>query len=690
MQYYKNYKGHVADICGKNKKFDNTIYTFDIETTSYYILNDKIYIGVEYNNLSEAEQKICIKQANMYVWQFGINDQVYYGRTWDELKEFLDTLEYYVPEKKIIFIHNLSFEFQFLKSVFHFDSVLARKSHKVMTASLRDYNIILKCTYMMSNCKLEKLPSLFNLPVEKLVGSLDYNKLRHSETPLTETELKYMEYDCLVVYYYIKYELEEYLYVNKIPNTSTGHVRRELTELTHKDYKYRAKVRKSINTDPHIYNLLVEAFMGGYTHANFTYSDEVIKDVDSYDETSAYPYVMTTHKFPATDFKKCNIKSAEQMSKKLAYILVVKFKHVRSKYFNSFISTSKCRNLKGAKVDNGRIMEAESFEMTITDVDFYFYLDAYKLEYEIIECYFSIYAYLPKQFIDFILDKYVIKTAYKGIEERKLEYEKEKAKFNALYGMSVTNMIKDDVTYLDDLEEWVERELTNDEIIDKLEKEKKKAFLSFSYGVWVTAWARDNLLRRVLALDEYTIYCDTDSLKLYKGYDKSIIDRYNENVKNRIEFVAERLGIDINRYAPADKKGIPHMLGLFEHEVENSDQTFTYEEFITQGAKKYAVKENNEIKITVAGVPKCGAKALKNLDEFRDDFVFDYNDTGKSLVLYSENQRQVLMKDYKGKELIVSDKSGCVLLPTTYVLGKAYEYASLISDNSSRRAIYKE
>ena len=104
MQYYKNYHGHEANICGKNKKFDNTIYTFDIETTSYYILDDKIYIGVEYNNLTEDEQKRAIKQANMYVWQFGINDQVYYGRTWEEFIEFLDLLEYYVPIKKVIFV----------------------------------------------------------------------------------------------------------------------------------------------------------------------------------------------------------------------------------------------------------------------------------------------------------------------------------------------------------------------------------------------------------------------------------------------------------------------------------------------------------------------------------------------------------------------------------------------------------
>ena len=38
-----------------------------------------------------------------------------------------------------------------------------------------------------------------------------------------------------------------------------------------------------------------------------------------------------------------------------------------------------------------------------------------------------------------------------------------------------------------------------------LEKEKKKSFLSFAYGVWVTAYARNNLLRNVLKLDKYVV-----------------------------------------------------------------------------------------------------------------------------------------------------------------------------------------
>ena len=62
----------------------------------------------------------------------------------------------------------------------------------------------------------------------------------------------------------------------------------------------------------------------------------------------------------------------------------------------------------------------------------------------------------------------------------------------------------------------------------------------------------------------------------------------------------------------------------FESETKKG-RAYTYDEFITQGAKKYAVKIDDKIKITVAGVPKSGGKALKSLNEFRDNFVFDFN-----------------------------------------------------------------
>ena len=689
MIYCKEFKNHTPEILGNRKKFDNTIYTFDIETTSYFELDNKYFVGMDYENLSDDEKERCTPHACMYLWQFSINKNVYYGRTWDEFKEFLDKLEKIVPEKKYVFVHNLSFEFQFFKSYFNIENVTARKSHKVMTCELRDYNIMFKCSAILSNCKLEYLPKTYNLPVEKLVGNLDYYKIRTSITPLTDEELKYGEYDCLVVYYYIKRELETYLTVSKLPTTSTSKVRRELFDLIIKDFKYKRITRKAINTDTHIYNMLIDAFMGGYTHSNWIYTSEVLKDVDSYDETSAYPYVLVANKYPMSEFKRCYITKVSEMSKNICYLLIVKFKNIKCKYYNNFISMSKCRNIRGGKYDNGRIIRADELEITLTDIDFYLILDTYKCEYEILEIYYASYNYLPKKYINFVLDKYVKKTEFKDVEGKEIEYQIEKAKFNSLYGMTVTNMIKDDVNFNDLTKEWSETELTNDEIIEKLKVEKNKGFLSFSWGVWCTAYARNNLLRRVIDLDEFVVYCDTDSIKLVDGYDKSIFEKYNKSVENRIKYVADVLSIDFNKYCPADKNGKKHLLGVFENETKNG-RDHTYDEFITQGAKKYCVKVDDKIKITVAGVPKNGAVAIKDLHDFNDNLVFKFEDTNKLLLTYCENQELAELIDYLGNKYIVNDKSGCCLLPTTYILSRALDYADLIDSDSSERARFKE
>ena len=159
--------------------------------------------------------------------------------------------------------------------------------------------------------------------------------------------------------------------------------------------------------------------------------------------------------------------------------------------------------------------------------------------------------------------------------------------------------------------------------------------------------------------------------------------KYNDSVLDKISKVSKILSIDIEKYAPSDIYGKKHPLGIFEDDGH-------YDEFITQGAKKYAIKKDGKIKITVAGVPKKGSSALKNLKDFKDDFVFDFKYTNKNLLIYCEEQEEQELIDYLGNKTIVSDKSGCCLIPTTYVLSKALDYASLVGSDSSKRARYKE
>ena len=600
MKYWSEYYGHAVDIKGKRKRYDNTIYTFDIETTSFLILNNEQIPATKYLELSKKEQEQCIFMSNMYIWMFGINGIVYYGRTWEELKGFLIRLENWGTDcKKYVFVHNLAYEFQFLRNIFNMKNVFARKSRKPIKFELEDFNIEFRCSYMMSNCSLEKLADVYKLDVKKLVGNLDYSLMRNSKTELTEKELAYCENDCLVVYKYIEKELETYETMKSLPLTSTGHVRKELKNKIEKDYSYINKVRRSVNVDGHVYNLLIDAFAGGYTHANWIYADEVIKNVNSYDFTSSYPYVMLTEKYPASEFRKIGVTKIEQMKSCFAYIVHVKFTNIKCKYYNNFISQSKCKKIYKGRYDNGRVMGAEELEIVLTDVDLKFIFETYEFEsYEFLECYYSIYDYLPKQFLEFILEKYINKTKFKNVEGKEVEYALEKAKFNSLYGMTVTNNIKDEVIF-DNEEGWSEKAISNEKIQELLEKEKKLGFLSFSYGVWVTAYARYNLLSNLIKLDEYVIYADTDSLKLREGFDIEVINNYNKSVTEKIKKVSDELEIDINKFCPLDSKGIKHELGVFDHDA-------FYKEFITQGAKKYAYidSKDNKIHITVSGVPK--------------------------------------------------------------------------------------
>lgn len=677
MRYYTEYNSTYDDE-------DDTIYTFDIETSSILFLNGDVISSDKYDDLTDSDKDECIKIGFMYIWMLGINDNVFYGRTWEELSIFFGKLN---KRKKHIFVHNISFEFQFLSGNFKLNNVFARKERKVIKCEIEEYNIIFRCTYYMTNVALSKLTDVYNLPVRKKTGDLDYTLVRNSKTPLSSKELAYCEYDCLVIYYYIKQELSLYKKFDKIPNTLTGRVRKELQARVLKDYNYRSKVQKSINTDPHIYNLLIDCFAGGYTHANWLYVNEVIKNVTSWDFTSSYPYVMLVEKYPSTAFKKCNIRNIKSiLFDDFAYIINIEFKNIKSNYFNNIISKSKAYYIENGVYDNGKIVSASILKIVINEIDLKIIQEFYTFDnYNILEIYYANKSYLPYKLLDFILDKYYNKTAYKNVAGKEYLYSIEKSKFNSLYGMSVTNTIKDECVF-SEYENWTTKKLNNSDILEKLNTEHKKGFLSFAYGVWVTSYARYNLLSNVKLLDEYVIYCDTDSIKLVEGYDINVIHNYNKTVDDKISRVANFYDIDIKRFNPIDCDGITHKIGLFDNDGE-------YLYFKTLGAKKYCYidKAKKELHITVAGVPKKGVSALKNnIDNFKDDLFFKSSETGKKQIYYNDEQPTVKVVDYLGNVDIVNEKKGICLMPCSYTLSKSLVYAPKLSDISSNRKKYKE
>ena len=174
----------------------------------------------------------------------------------------------------------------------------------------------------------------------------------------------------------------------------------------------------------------------GYTHANWVKANEVIKNTNiySYDFCSSYPFVMLTEKYPCSAFKKCNIKKIDDIIDKFCYIIKLKAKNIRCKYYNNFISQSKCEYIVNGSYDNGRLMKADEIEIILTDVDLKLIFKTYSIEeYEFEEVYWSYKDYLPKEFLNFILEKYEKKTKYKNVKGKEIQYAIEKSLFNSLY-----------------------------------------------------------------------------------------------------------------------------------------------------------------------------------------------------------------------------------------------------------------
>ena len=124
-----------------SRKHVKLICSFDIEVSSFYNENQE-------------------KQALMYCWQFAIGESVLIGRTIEQFVYLLDKLHRKTnsSEEKtlIIYVHNLSYEFQFIRKYIDWSNVFALEQRKVLYATTTN-GIEFRCSYLLTNVSLEKL-----------------------------------------------------------------------------------------------------------------------------------------------------------------------------------------------------------------------------------------------------------------------------------------------------------------------------------------------------------------------------------------------------------------------------------------------------------------------------------------------------------------------------------------------------
>lgn len=658
--------------------------SFDIETTSFY------------DGLA--------KKAIMYIWTCNINGTTFYGRTWTQFVDLCHIIAEVFECNKfnrrcIIYIHNLEYEFQFMRKWFDWHDIFADDKRSPLYCSTTD-GIEFRCSYRLSGYSLAKLSDELNTyKTKKMVGDLDYYKLRHSMTPLTDKEFKYCTQDTQVVVCYIQEEIERNENnIAKIPYTKTGYVRRfcqqfclassgkqdDVSRL--KGMKYR-DVMQSLTLTYDQYKMCKAGFQGGFTHANVNYVNKTLTQVSSIDFTSSYPFTMMAQYFPMSSPREVEVKDLRDLNFYLANyccLFEVQFINLQPLTTNENpISSSRCSYLKDYHINNGRVINAGILETTITELDYDIFRNFYRWDGIKIGKFLTFYkGYLPTSFVKALVQLYKDKTQLKGVEGKEVEYLLSKGMLNSAYGMAVTDIVREDLEYHQELfaDEWQTGSETPVSQLKRYNRNPSR-FLYYPWGVWVTAHARHNLFKGIKEFGSDYVYSDTDSIKaINMDRHMDFIKNYNLHVREQLQAAADFHGIPMEDFEPKTIKGEPKLIGVWDFEG-------TYDRFKTLGAKRYLVQHGKDIEFTVAGVNK---KAIKEymLEKYGLENVFDAftrsldipkGRTGKLTHTYIDQEWQGRLVDYNGVPFDYYEKSSIHMEPAPFKISMLDAFWDYIS-----------
>jgi hypothetical protein len=687
---------------GDHDSYADCIIMADTETSKSK--ENEYYIDEKGKRVTKAYENYVVA-FTLSIRAYGENVVTLYGNKPSEFIRCLKKLRRYISaDKIIIYFHNMSYDWAFLR-LFFFEAfgtptkMLATKPHYPIYIEFAN-GIILKDSLILAQRGLEKWADDLNVEHKKAVGLWDYNKIRDQCYKFSDEELTYIEHDTLAGVECIdalKNALNKRIY--SMPYTATGIPRETVFKIGKENYA--KEVFNAIVNPTWIEQAIAEScYHGGYVHANRHFIGVLVENVIAMDFTSSYPYCLLAYKYPMSQFKLWEdgalspediIEVSEDTAFMFKLIMVnvtLKDNHVAM----PSLQFSKCAKTINALTDNGRILAANYVEIYINEIDLQVIYSQYKWTgAACTEIYFAQKDYLPRWFTDYVFKCFTDKTMLKGGD--KVLYALAKSVVNSLYGMCVQKPLKGDINefyaYVEDkmgnefnsgeyqvkeidlpeaYRKYLKGELSDLDLED-IEKRyskyvnKKSVVLNYNWGVWCTSYAFRNLfdLGSCFTKDGVWLYSDTDSCYGI-GWDMVMVSDYNEKCKKLLK---------ANNYGPVIKDGKEFWLGVVDIEE--------HKEFKTMGAKRYAVldsvlnedtgKYEDQVKITVAGVPKKkGAMCLKSLDDFTEGFIFDGFITGKQTHTYFFINE--IKSDEKGNEY----GDSIDLSPCDYKLSSVHEF----------------
>lgn len=667
----------------------NCSCAFDIETTSFIDSNNE-------------------KSATMYVWMLGINGLCMMGRTWEEfinvINSIIEILGLDENNRIVIGIHNLGYEFQFMRHYFEWENVFSVDIRKPVYAITKN-GIEFRDTLILSGYKLETVgKNLHTYKVKKMVGDLDYSKIRNCKTKLSEKEVGYCINDIKIVMAYLQECIDTEGDITKIPLTKTGYIRRyvknacyglDLNEKNYKKWDYMTLIQ-NLTLDPEEYRMLKRAFCGGFTHASPFYSGKICENVMSMDLTSSYPTQLCLPKFPMSKGEIHNISSKndfEESLKLYCCLFDIEIENLQSKFmYDAYISRSRCIQCDNPIISNGRVVSADRVVMTLTEQDYNIIKNVYTWDrIKIGKMYRYKRGYLPKDFVRSVLELYKSKTELKGLEGKdkngvpySVTYLNRKEMLNSCYGMTVTDIVRDDIIYEDD---WKEETPDLNESIEKYNTNKGR-FLFYPWGVWTTACARTSVWSAIFNLKDDYIYSDTDSVK-FKNPEKHMeyFKKYNRIITEQLNETCKHFGFPTDYVHPKNNKGEEKQLGIWDFDG-------LYQKFKTLGAKRYMLQYSNDHRngesagkysLTVSGLNKkitlpylLKKYGTKIFEAFSDGLYIPNGYTGKNTHTYIDDAQSGTLEDYQGNIARYEEYSSIHLGSSDYSLSISQEYINFL------------
>ena len=579
----------------------------------------------------------------------------------DGEKEEKFTAPYVFP----IFIHNLRYEYAFMKNEFNFRDVFFLDTGKRNPLSLFDGTFLYVDSYKICPKKLEDLAKAY-CTIQK-THDLDYHIDRNTDDAknLSDAELMYCVKDTQILVEFADFVFNNYflkygrlpLTQNQIIKIIIRHFYNDLSE-DEKAAADKLLYATKITQDQYLF-IRDEGGRGGHCASSLR---EIIGDVLYADEDSAYCAQIVHGLYPMSGYRAP--RHAITTEQDLDEYAEDRCFQARVKFYNLIAKGSKLVKYESRNkvtwcmpdgsypkthedfaqvrktiktTSSGKIWKAACIETSINEVDWDIYKKCYEWDrIEITRFEQATKDKLPDFIIKVALILYGEKAKLKKAGIKGPKYASTKALVANVFGAMVQQICKEVV--FGDEDTWFAKLLDN--------------LIRPQWGVYVAANARKVLVDTIL---EYGIdnwgYSDTDSIFGNDNeYTRSIINKYNEEMRRKNKAMCEAYGLDYNIYCD---------LGCWD------DDNKHIVHFKTLGSKCYLyMTAEKEFKLVMSGVPEqffweAYDKKYATRNE-KDVFEF-FNE--KTEITYTRHK--VIWVDEETTEVIngmtMTSKSGCII-----------------------------